>query len=498
MLGDPMRIALALLLAPALAAQGPDLLQLPMEARLSWQTLAMPAPGERMGLLGLEFLREFDHGLAWGLSGYGALRGIRGGFITVGLSGAWRPALTERLHLDVGGFCGGGGAGRAAVGGGWMVEGHAGLDWRADAWRLGAAYERIRFPNGDVDSSQWRLSLGVPFGLKRAGFQGTLNLANMPWREAEVAFTKARYQPRAGLRLDGQPERPVDLVGLWVALELNEGPFACLELAGAHRGGADGYMEGLVGLGWRWHLDEGGRWRIHARLAGGPAGGGRLDVGGGMAWKGALGIEAALGPSTFLSLEGGRIAMPGGSYQANTWQLALGRRLGLAMDGGRRSLPSDLFANQPWNVESGVAELAHAARGPGREPNPVRLASLRLGLPISNLVYVVGEAAFGTSGSAGGYAEGLAGVGCETNPLPRFGTSFFAELSLGAAGGGGIETRGGAVIQPTLGLHQILARNLDLSLRFGRTRALRGGLDSSMLALGLRWRTGLLARRSPN
>ncbi|HJV89322.1 MAG TPA: hypothetical protein VJ623_03375 [Holophagaceae bacterium] len=490
-----MRSLLPILLASALAAQTPDVRELPMEARLSWQTLRMPSPAEPMGLMGLELLREHDHGFAWGLGGYGALTGDRGGFITMGLAGAWRPVLTDNLHLDLGAFCGGGGAGRAFVGGGWMVEGHAGLDWQAETWRLGAAYERIRFPNGDINTGQWRLSFARPFGLRRSGSPIALAFPDLGWRELEVAFTASRYRPEGGYRTDGTPERDVDLVGLQTALGLGDHAFATLELAGAHGGGADGYMEGLLGLGWRWGLDQGDRWRAHFRLAAGPAGGGRLDVGGGFAWKGALGLEARVGASTVLTAETGYLAAPGGGYRAITWQVGLGRRFGVAMPGGRPSAPSDTFADQPWRLEAGLAELTDPRRGDAPGGGPVRLASLRLALPLTPRFYLAGEAAFGTSGRAGGYAEGLLGVGVESAPLQGPGTSAFAELALGAGGGGGLETRGGALIQPVLGLHQPLADGLDLTFRVGRTRALHGGLDSPMVALGLRWRTSVLTRR---
>ncbi|HJV22105.1 MAG TPA: hypothetical protein VJ570_05380 [Holophagaceae bacterium] len=491
-----MRTLFPILLAPVLAAQTPGLQELPMEARLSWQTLRMPAPAEPMGLLGLELLREQGHGFAWGVGGYGALTGDRGGFITMGLAGAWRPALTDRLHLDLGLFCGGGGAGRAFVGGGWMVEGHAGLDWQADAWRAGAAYERIRFPNGDLDSGQWRLSFARPFGLKRSGTSGDRVFPDLPWREFEVAFTASRYQPRQGLRTDGTPEVGVDLVGLHSTLGLGEHAFGTLELAGAHGGGADGYMEGLLGLGWRWRLGASDRWRAQVRLAGGPAGGGRVDVGGGMAWKGAVGLEARVGTATVLSAEAGVLATPGGSYRAATWQVGVGRRFGVAMEGGTSAGPTDRFTDQPWNVEAGLAELTHPRPSPRPGEGPVRLASIRIALPMSPHAYLAGEAAFGTSGGAGGYAEGLLGAGLVTSPWTDQGTTAFAELALGAGGGGGLETRGGALIQPSLGLHQPLSEGLDLMLRVGRTRALRGGLDSPLVALGLRWRTALLTRRS--
>ncbi len=496
MLGDPMRSLPCLLLAPVLAAQTPEVRPLQLELRASWQTLRMPTPGERMGLVGVEFLRVREHGLAWGLGGYGALTGIRGGFITVGLAGAWRPALSERLSLDLGAFCGGGGAGRADVGGGWMLEGHAGLEWRTELGRLGLATQRIAFPNGAIDSRQWRLSWGLPFTLREAAAGAVFHLPEQPWREVEVAATAARYRPRGGFRTDGRPERDLDLVGIRTDLGLAGGAFASLELAGAHGGDGDGYMEALLGAGWGVELGAQGRGRVYARVAGGPAGGGRLDVGGGMAWKGALGAQVRLGSSTRLGVELGRFRAPGGTYRADTVQLALGHTFGVAMDSGRPAGAADTFTASRWWMEAGLVELSGAQRGGGTAPAALRMADLRVGLPLGPHLYLAGEAAFGTSGRAGGYAEGLLGLGLEAPPLPRTGTACFAELCVGAAGGGGVDTRGGAFLQPALGLRQPLGSTLDLVLRVGRTRGLHGGLDTPMAALALRWKVDLLSRRA--
>lgn len=495
MLGDPMRSLPCLLLAPALAAQTPEVRPLPLEFHTSWQTVKMPSPGEHMGLLGVEFLRVREHGLAWGLGGYGALTGIRGGFITVGMAGAWRPTLSEHLSLDLGAFCGGGGAGRADVGGGWMLEGHAGLAWRTEAGRLALSVQRIAFPNGAIDSRQWRLSWSLPFALREATAGPVFHLPEQSWRDVEVAATAARYRPRGGFRTNGRPEQNLDLVGIRTDLGLTAGAFASLELAGAHGGDGDGYMEALLGAGWALELGTGGRGRLYARVAGGPAGGGRLDVGGGMAWKEALGAHLRLGSSTWLGLEVGRFRAPGGTYGADFLQLSLGRSFGMAMDSGRTSHPGDTFETSRWWLEGGLAELPSAQRGSGARSAALRMADLRVGLPLGPHLYLAGEAAFGTSGRAGGYAEGLLGLGLETSPIPVSGTALFGELSLGAAGGGGVDTRGGAFIQPAVGLRQPMGPRMDLVLRVGRTRGLHGGLDTPMAALALRWKVDLLTRR---
>ncbi|MFZ1613872.1 MAG: hypothetical protein WAT51_06850, partial [Holophaga sp.] len=343
----------------ALTAQEPFAL----EARQSFQTIALPFPGERMGLYGLELMHEGPTGLAAGLGGYGAITGVRGGFITLGVAGAWRPKLTERLSLDLGLFSGGGGAGRAAVGGGWMLEGHGGVDLRLDWARLGLAYQRIRFPNGDIDSRQWRFSLALPFSAPR--LDPGPSLPAMPWREVDLATTLLHFAPNSGVTyLDGTPHSTgVGLVGFSAKGTLRGPWFLSLDLAAAHSGGADGYMEGLLGFGAQARL---GGWRVHGRVAGGPAGGGRLDVGGGMAWKLAGGLERDLSAGVYLGLEVGSIHTPGASFRASLTQLSLGRRFRLADSEGVAPEPGWSLESLALRIRAGASELSRPRRGTGQ------------------------------------------------------------------------------------------------------------------------------------
>jgi len=68
-----------------------------------WNAERWRLPGnESMDLLGLQVHRTWSSGAYAGFGGWGSLRGERGGFITLGLSGGWRWPLTERLGLDAG------------------------------------------------------------------------------------------------------------------------------------------------------------------------------------------------------------------------------------------------------------------------------------------------------------------------------------------------------------------------------------------------------------
>ncbi len=476
------------LLIPALAglalmAQDP----FPLEARSSFQTLALPFPGERMGLYGFEMMHENASGFAAGIGAYGAVTGKRGGFITLGLAGAWRPQLTDRVALDLGLFSGGGGAGRAAVGGGWMVEGHGGVDLRLDAFRVGLAYQRIRFPNGDIDSHHWRFSLGLPFSMPQ--FREGASLPALPWREISLETTALNYAPPSSVTLlDGSPgHRSIGLLGFSAKAAWSGPWFLSLDLAAAHSGQADGYMEGLLGLGLRGQIAEG--WRAHLRLAGGPVGGGHLDVGGGMAWKVAAGLEVDLGHRVFLGMEAGEIVTPGASFKAVTTQFSLGRRFRIADPEGHPPQSGWNVEEVPFRLRAGLSELTRPRQSDPTH-QPVRTQTLALDLPMTTHLYFTGQGAFSTSGGAGGWATGLVGLGAEESFFSGR-TRAYLEALVGAGGGGGLDSRGGAIFQPMLGLAQSLGTQAEVHLRVGRLKSLRHGIDSPLVEVGLGWRFGL-------
>ncbi len=106
---------------------------------------------------------------------------------------------------------------------------------------------------------------------------------------------------------------------------------------------------------------------------------------------------------------------------------------------------------------------------------------------LTQSVYLTGQAQGAFAGDAGGYAVGLIGAGWEI-PLREDGRlSFNAEFAAGAAGGGGVDVGGGAIIQPQLGLTWRLNDQFSACLEAGRVKALDGELDSSVVGVGLKF-----------
>ncbi|MGD9095671.1 MAG: hypothetical protein PVJ58_07160, partial [Chromatiales bacterium] len=123
----------------------------------------------------------------------------------------------------------------------------------------------------------------------------------------------------------------------------------------------------------------------------------------------------------------------------------------------------------------------------------VNLIAMKADRMLSERFYVTGQAAAAYEGDAGGYATGLLGAGYRQMLSDRL--SIRAELLAGPAGGGGINTSGGAILQPMAGLSWRLSKNLDFALMAGKLRSLKGDLDTEVLDVGLVYRFNTLESR---
>jgi hypothetical protein len=295
--------------------------------------------------------------------------------------------------------------------------------------------------------------------------------------------------------LSGAPDTdPVDLVGLEAHLGLDGDLFAVLDMSAAARGKADGYMDMLLGLGYALPLDQGGRWTLVGKFCGGPAGGGNLDVGGGMAWKGMLGLQLTTQTDLQLGVNAGYCVTPGGTFKGMVYQVQAGRRFELAAPGFPQAGSADAIDFSEWSIGAGWQRLGSPQRRGGVKPDPIQLSSLQLTRELENGWFFAGQGNFGLTGHAGGFAEGLLGLGWRSPAFLGTGPRLLIQCMAGAAGGGGVDTAGGLLVQPMLGVEQGLSHGLSLQVMAGRCLAPKGELRTQVLDAGLVWRFGLPTR----
>ena len=458
-------------------AVAPDAVRtLPASAMLGFERLRLPG-GERMGLLGASYVLELAPNWWIGPSLYGAATGERGGLFVWGAEAQRRWRLGENVGLATGLFVGGGGGAAAPVGGGLMLRPHVDLMVNYGGWQLGLTASHVRFPSGDIRSSQLGLLLMVD---DRYAFAPPGHAGERVSYSGRGGIGADRLHPTAGVydRHTEDGRSRLGYVGVRLEQQATEEFFGTLEAAGAASGGADGYMEALAGLGVAWPMGT-PAFKLGGRVAAGLAGGGAVRTGGGPLLKGALSARWQITPRWSLEAEAGQAWAPTGSFSSRFAQLSLGMALGdrsspAAGWNGTRTL-------QDLEWELSVLHYTGAQRKDG-STRSMQLVSLQFNRMITPNWYLAGQAQAAMGGGAGAYAVGLVGLGATA----RIGESPWrvgAEALVGAAGGGGVAVQGGAVAQPIAWVGRDLGVHSRVKLGAGFVKSRRGELSSPVAQL---------------
>jgi len=456
--------------------------------RLGFEHVRLPG-GEGLGLAGLSELLQVEDSWWLGPAVYGAATGHRGGLFVPGVEGAFTTTLGRRLALDAGLFVGGGGGANAPVGGGLMLRPHVDLVFRAEHLYTGPTYSLVRFPSGRISSRQWGWMVNVDSDFSFRAAEPAPTAA--PGRADalgfdDVAATLALVYPASAARsLAGAPlASTIGMVGVRARRGGEHGPWWGIEAAGAGSGGVAGYAQVLGTAGWRWSSDT-GRASLDLRGALGLGGGGGIDTGGGALGKVAAGLGLRLSDSLGVEAGAGLVRAPQGSYRGREVTLALDWQLGVPSQPAEFDRGDARAASMEWVAG---AERYDAARKDGRRA-PLEAVTLAVDRFVGAHLYLTGQAHSAFAGGAGAYSVGLFGLGTQwhvAGPV-RIG----AEALMGAAGGGGVDTEGGALVQARAYLDVDLARALALRLGAGRVKSVHGGLSAPTLDAALVFRFGV-------
>lgn len=498
-LGRALRIAAAavaaLLALPGAAAQAAQAAQAvevsPALLRLNLERTELPGQ-EGMGLVGTSYLIELRPGLWAGPAAYGAITGQRGGLFTVGVEAAWQRRLVGPLALELGFYAGGGGGGSAPVGGGLMLRPHVDLLWDFGGQQLGLSWSRVRFPSDSpIDSRQLGLVWNLKTDFRRVP---ALRLGQPARSEARSGIGFDRFQAVAGVYRPSDSARRltggalpgnIGYAGARLEQAIDDNAYWGLEAAGAASGGVSGYAEYLGTLGLE--SGVGADWlTLGGRVAAGMAGGGDVDTGGGLLLKAGTYAIARLGPDLGVTAEIGWAQAPQGSFKAVYGTLALNWILDDR--GGSGSGVPARTTRMEW---VGGVERYPAARRDG-SIRKLDAVSLRVNRFMGERFYLTGQAHSAYAGGAGGYSVGLLGAGWQT----RLGPAWHAgvEALVGAAGGGGVDTAGGALVQPMAYVGYEVLPGVALRVGGGRIQGLRGPLKGDVVEVSLAYTFGVTSR----
>ena len=462
---------------------GDSLRVLDARVRIGGERVHLPG-GERMGLVGLTELLNVGGEWWVGPGVYGAATGRRGGLFVPGVEGAWSHPFNDWLALDAGLFAGGGGGGAAPVGGGLMLRPHADLVLRFPGFYTGPTFSKVWFTSGQINSNQvgWMLNFDSSFRYRPADFHGTDtdgSATGLGFDHVDAMVTVDH--PRHSTNTSGAPmTQRIGLVGLRAERSI-EGPlWAGIEAAGAGSGGVAGYAEVLGTAGLRFPV-VGDRLSLGVRGSMGLGGGGAIDTGGGLLLKSAAGGTLHVTDTLGIGAEVGLVDAPRGHYKAETAAVSLN----WALDVPQHDL-GDWFNTRPGaptRMEFGAGvERYRAARKDGHT-EALEAVVLQINRFVTPNVYLTGQAHSAFAGGAGAYSVGLFGVGAQLPVTQRL--RLGVEALGGAAGGGGVDTQGGAVLQARAYADLALTDSLSLRVAGGKIKSVHGGLDAPVVDAAL-------------
>jgi hypothetical protein len=457
--------ALALLSWFSARADEPTVRTAPVRAELGIERITLPA-GERLGLMGGTVL--FPVGDRWwaGLGVYGAATGQRGGLFVGGAEIRREWTLPWGFELSTGLHAGGGGGAAAPVGGGLMLRGALGLSRDLGPLRAGLTWSHVRFPSGDIQSSQW----GVVFSWQRPFRHFDLEAVGQ--RQPAGDATGLGFRRIAGTAgvysLRGSDTRRIGTVGgraEWAAG--SGGGFTGIEAAAAASGGAAGYMEILGTAGWRVApLEAMPQLAFEARGAVGLGGGGGVPTEGGGIGKVSAGVSYDWGHGWRSGLDAGLLRGIGSPLRGRSAQVWLA----MDLEPSSPAPGSATITRNEWSTSVQREVRAQRNNGPARGLDTIGIKFNRY---VDGHIYLSAQAHSAFAGGAGAYSIGLVGAGAATRP--GAGLRFGAELLVGAAGGGGVASGGGAIAQALAWAGWPITRDSELRFGAGSVKALRGG-----------------------
>ena len=472
----------------------------PFEIRGDYESWVLPG-SEAMGMAGVGVRRAVgEHGFL-GVDLYGAVRGQRGGFITLGGTGGFRWPLTDRLAAEASVHVGAGGGrgGRELSGGGLLVRESLGLRYALPGLAtVHAGLSHVDFPDGGViHSTQAYAGFSLPFhALLQAG--GAAERLRLP-----AAFDTADYQPypqafgvlarevlvATSTRMDdGRPQQDFTLLGAEWRTRFGDHAFTRVEASAAMRGGVAGYMQVLGGLGLQYAASP--RATVYGAVSGGFGGGGGVDTAGGFLAAADVGLQWEVAPQWQVDVAAGYFTAPEGSLRAKTVTL----RVAHAFSGLREPQAGADFTPRALRVR--FAEQ-HYFKGAADWRSLPEVEVGNLGFQFDYFLnpewYLTGQGLAAYTGQAGAYMTGQLGVGTHR----ALGQTTFVEVEAlaGAAGGGGLRSGGGLVYQVNANLGWQVNDQLAVLLGVGELKAAKGSLRAHVAGLSVAYRFNLLTPR---
>lgn len=461
----------------------------PAQARITAERLKLPGD-ENLGLVGNSYLVDVGGGFSFGPEVLGAVSGKRGGLFSLGAELGYRQPLAGPLRVEAGVYAGGGGGGGITVRNGLVLRPHVDLLYDFGAYNIGVSWSRVRFVGTPVDSSQLGLvlSANTSFGYIP---RDRMNIPVASIGRPGAGFDRVQavfgvYQPRGEHTRASGGKLPDSLgyVGVRAERAFNGISYWGLEANAGTKGGVTGYAEYLGTVGVETGIGD-QILTVGSRLAIGMGGGGDVSTGGGLLGKASVYTAVRLTRDLAATVELGVTKAPQGDFKAVHGAASL---MWIFDDAGNVFSPSRTTRTE---FSTGIEQFDAARRdGSTQRMRAIVLKGSRF---IDQNLYVTGQAHSAYEGNAGGYAAGLFGFGWQTPLGGPKGPTWYVGLEAlsGAGGGGGVDVRGGALVQGNAYVGFDLGSSTSVRINAGKLRSQRGRVDSTVVDVALVFSFGL-------
>lgn len=476
-------------------------------AQIDFLSIKMPDVNEpNMDFTGLHYNLKLNDWSYAGLGFYGAVGGIRGGFFTLGLNAGIQYNITDKLFLDSGFHFGGGGGASAPDGGGAFILPHFNLGYNFKYFSLTAGWSYINFfDGGTINNHQYYAVLQIPLNFNYSDSKAKErsysfeDLKNSDWNTKSSRVSLMVHLNNLSVKGDSQfstgesiKGRTIRLAGFEFISFLNKNWLFFVRADGAFNGIPAGYMDIFLGGGYHLSMNK-NRTNIQAKFGVGAGGGGGVDTKGGFLIYPDISLEQKLFDNFYATINKGFLMSPDSHFLSST----LGFGLKYYVD--KEGISSDFKATKSFKFK-GVQTIIKqdwyidASRNGGFDQDMHQI-SLQINVFLNKYIYAAGQTSFANFGDAGAYAEGIVGLGAESNKFLNNTVSIYGQLLGGAAGGGGISTGQGLIVKPSFGVDVKLLNNLSLRGGLGYVKARGGQLSSVFANFGINYNISMLTAR---